>query len=310
MEINLSENTNKDDPWECRISLYKKYLYETSQRRSQGSKGLGRTANATARIEGATKQRPLGPWIVQESEDAPFATTFEKDKVADLLEWAQIATLNPGSSYDNYMPHSTSFKDDRTTQVKFSPNVVRIDIAGPGLPNLSFYDLPGVINVSDVESEEYLVHLVRNLVKEYIKADNCINLLALPMTDDLANSSASRIIREEKAEARTIGVLTKPDRIQDVESIEQWVHILNGERFRLGHGYYIVRNNPDTSVDHITARMQEHEFFENTEPWASTLKQYDQRFGTLQLQAALSHKLTAQIRARCVPQLLLSSTHC
>ena len=253
---------------------------------------------------GATRARPLGPWTLQDPEDIPFASTSDRDQVADLLEWAQIATLNPRSPHDAYMPESSKFTGERTHQVKFSPNVVRVDIRGPNLPNLSFYDLPGVINVSDVADEEYLVNLVKNLVKEYIRDDKCINLLTLPMTDDPANSSASRLIRDVKAEARTVGVLTKPDRVQKAESIEQWMQILNGDKFKLGHGYHIVMNNPDVRVDHATARAQERDFFQQNEPWATELKNYDQRFGTLQLQATLSTKLTAQIRLRYVSYFL------
>lgn len=153
-----------------------------------------------------------------------------------------MATLNPSSPYEKYLPgNPTPLKHH---QVKFSPNVVRLDISGTGLPNLSFYDLPGVINVSDVAEEEYLVDLVKNLVKDYIKAEDCINLLAIPLTDDPANSSASRLIREAKAEARTVGCLTKPDRLQDGESLEQWIRILKGERFQLGFGYFVIKNNP------------------------------------------------------------------
>ena len=280
----------------CHVSLYKKYVYEGAQGKSSASRGLGKSATATAKPEGATRARPLGPWVLQDPEDTSFASTSKKDEVADLLEWAQTATLNPGSPHDFYLPSSPNFKGDRANQVKFSPNVVRLDITGPDLPNLSFYDLPGVINVSDVADEGYLVNLVKNLVTEYIKDDKCINLLALPMTDDPANSSASRLIRDVKAEARTVGVLTKPDRVQEAESIEQWIQILNGERFKLGHGYHIVKNNPDVRVDHATARAQERQFFNDNEPWATTLKKYERRFGTLQLQTALSFKLTAQIR--------------
>ena len=121
-----------------------------------------------------------------------------------MLRWAQLATLNPGNSHEMYKPGNNHMTLD-TIQVKFSPNVVRIDISGPALPNLSFYDLPGVINNAEEPGEEYLVKLVQNLVKDYIHADNCINLLALPMTDDAANSSAARIIKEAKAQGRTFG---------------------------------------------------------------------------------------------------------
>ena len=293
-----------DASWSCLVSLNKKYMYDGTHGKSRVS-GPARSTN-----EGATRKRPLGPWVLQEAEHFIFAKTAKKEDVAELLEWAQIATLNPQSSHDEYKPQSGSryIAGQRNVQVKFSPNVVRLEISGPGLPNLSFYDLPGVINVSDVPEEGYLVDLVKNLVKDYIKADSCINLLALPMTDDPANSSAFRLIRDEQAEDRTVGVLTKPDRVQQAESLEQWMQVLAGERFGLGHGYYVVKNNPDPIVDHWTARNQEKDFFAHNTPWSTTLQQYDDRFGTLQLQTFLSQKLTAQIKARLVAVFVQAGT--
>ena len=170
------------------------------------------------------------------------------------------------------------------------------------------------------ENERYLIKLVKNLVKDYIKADDCINLLALPMSNDPANSTAAGIIMEMKAQIRTIGngnikifvttlqtdvsigVLTKPDRVQDGESLDQWTSILNGDKLQLGLGYHVVKNNPNPTIDHTTARIQEMEFFQTTEPYASQFEEYKTRFGTLQLQTALSHHLTQQIR-RSLPHI-------
>lgn len=288
LEINLTESTKAK--WTCKVSLYKKYMYE-------GNLGSSRilSKNAT-KLEGATRARPLGPWRLQDSEDFHFATITNKAEVEHVLYLAQLATLNPGSPYENYMPGKPKPKDDH--QVKFSPNVVRLDISGPELPNLSFYDLPGVINVADVAEEEYLVDLVKNLVKEYISAEDCINLLAIPMTDDPANSSASKLVRDIRAEARTVGCLTKPDRMQPAESLQQWNQILSGESFRLGFGYHVIKNNPDSRVDHATARREETAFFSEQEPWATEMKAYHDRFGTLQLQTSLSQHLTVQIHKR------------
>ena len=287
MEINLSESSS---PWVCKVSLHKKYVYEGH---INTSRPLGK---ATSRSEGATRARPLGPWALQDPEDFVFSEVRCKQDVAHTLYLAQLATLNPGSPYEKFLPGNP--KPINEHQVKFSPNVVRLDISGPGLPNLSFYDLPGVINVSEIAEEAYLVDLVKNLVKEYIKADDCINLLALPMTDDPANSSASRLIREVKAESRTVGCLTKPDRMQEGESVEQWVQILGGQRFRLGFGYHVIKNNPDVRVNHALARQEEVAFFEDQEPWAVTLNAYAERFGTLNLQTTLSQRLTVQIQTR------------
>ena len=183
-------------------------------------------------------------------------------------------------------------------QVKFSPNVIRLDICGRGLPNLSFTDLPGVINQADDPAENYLVHLVRNLVTQYVKAEDCINLLAIPMSDDPANSTAARLIRELGADGRTVGCITKPDRFEAENSPEQWIKILKGEDFPVGFGYFVIKNNSNPKVDHATARAEERSFFEEEEPWVSTLSAFHARFGTLQLQTALSQLLTRQIQKR------------
>ena len=120
------------------------------------------------------------------------------------------------------------------------------------------------------------------------------------MTDDPTNSTASSLVRKVKAEARTVGVLTKPDRRQQGESQMQWLEMLQGRRFQLGSGYFVVKNNPDATVDHATARVEERDYFLREEPWATSWNRYSDRFGTLQLQTFLSQKLTAQIIKRFV----------
>lgn len=92
------------------------------------------------------------------------------------------------------------------------------------------------------------------------------------------------------------GVLTKPDRVQPGESLDQWISILKGDRFELGYGYYVVKNNPDPHVDHSTARTEEAYFFRTQEPYAQTLHRFQSRFGTPNLQAALSRMQSEQIR--------------
>ncbi|KAJ6161176.1 hypothetical protein N7470_004572 [Penicillium chermesinum] len=227
-------------------------------------------------------------------------TARDKHKVQDAIKWAQLATLNPGSDFNNYKPGKNA---DTTTAVKFSPNVVRIDVSSPNFPALSFYDLPGVINQSEQDDEKYLVPLVENLVKSYVSQENCIVLLTLTMTDDPTNSSAARLVGEVKgAKERTLGVLTKPDKLDGRESYQQWEDILNGSKFKLGRGYYVVRNNPDPSVSNDQAREEEVRFF-STSLWVNSLKAYQGRFGVPDVVQALSTILKAQIQT-CLPSII------
>ena len=289
LEINLTTDPNKD--WACGVSLCYKYAYV-------GSLGTSRPAGKTvSKKEGASRSQPLGPWMAQKDcEIHPFATLTSPSEVEDVLYLAQLAILNPSIPPEHFRYVPGMQKPEKTYQVKFSPNVIQLDIQGRDLPNLSFYDLPGVFNQAETNEETYLVDLVRNLVKEYIKQDDCINLLTLPMTVDAHNSSASQLIRGANAAKRTLGCLTKPDRLDQQESVEEWVQILDGTKFRLGHEYHVIKNNPDPLVDHRTARQEEAMFFRHTEPFATTLRHQKHRFGTRNLQTNLSRLLTKQIQ--------------
>ena len=305
MEINLKETTKIEDVWTCKVVLRKEYILHNEVRQRDDSRAFRALSALKTTSQNATSTEPLYPWITQDAEDFHFATISSKEELEDVLFWAQLATLNPGHAYQVYLPGGsgrTPEVKERPTQVKFSPNVVSLEISGPGLPNLSFYDLPGVINVPEEDDEDYLVRLVKNLVREYIKADNCINILALPMTDDAQNSNAAAIIDAMGAKTRTVGVLTKPDRVQRGDSPKQWVDILSGKKQRLGYGYYVVKNNPDPRVDHSIARAEEIEFFRTEEPYTTQLTGLSDHFGTLNLQTALSKMLTAQI-LKSLPQI-------
>ncbi|PWY64084.1 dynamin family protein [Aspergillus eucalypticola CBS 122712] len=277
MEINLCEG-EPDQPWTCKVFLSRKYMYDASKKIGKISK----------------KSQSLGPWQEQEQqEDELFTTLTDKLDLVEVIRWAQLAILNPGRPSSEYLPGQNSETDPDYCQVKFSPNVVRLDIAAPGFPNLSFYDLPGVISQAEQEEERYLVHLVENLVKHYILQKHCIVLLTLPMTNDATNSSAARIVQTTSgANARAMGVLTKPDRIQTGESYAQWIEILEGDKFSLGHGYFV----------HSVAREEEEAFFAG-EPWATDLALYRDKFGTRNLQATLSSLLLEQIQG-CLPDFI------
>ncbi|KAL6230568.1 hypothetical protein BDW75DRAFT_244693 [Aspergillus navahoensis] len=285
MEINLSDSKH-GEPWTCRVYLSRKYMYDGS-----------------GKMTTPKKTQPLGPWLPIEQEDEHFITITEKTQTAEAIKCAQLAILNPGKSPANYLPNMAGESDPHDCEVKFSPNIIRLDISAHGFPNLSFYDLPGVINQVESDKESYLVKLVENLVRDYISQDNCIILLTIPMTDDVMNSSAARIMNDIRgAKKRALGVLTKPDRVQAGDSYTQWIEILEGVKFRLEYDYYVVRNNPDPSVEHSVARQEEDDFFMSP-PWVSELAAYGDRFGTRNLQTALSKLLFQQIQG-CLPLII------
>lgn len=125
LEINLS-TSEPGNSWKCSISIHKSHMYEGAR-------------NGMPRGEGATRSRPLGPWLPQSlPETFLFYRTDKKAEIPEALRLAQLAILNPGSDYVKYIP-GKAIVDERI-QAKFSPNIVRVDISAPDVPNLSFYE--------------------------------------------------------------------------------------------------------------------------------------------------------------------------
>ena len=89
--------------------------------------------------------------------------------------------------------------------LEFSPNTIKLEATGPDHANLSFFDLPGIINQTEDSARPWLVEMVKRLTEEYISEENALILLACSMEGDIANSTASRIVRENGAEDRCIG---------------------------------------------------------------------------------------------------------
>jgi cell fate (sporulation/competence/biofilm development) regulator YmcA (YheA/YmcA/DUF963 family) len=97
-------------------------------------------------------------------------------------------------------------------------------------------------------------------------------------------------------------VLTKPDRLAPGTSPNDLARILDGQSFKLGHGYFVVRNLDKKQIQqfltHNDARQLEQEFFSTSAPWADDLQRYRHRFGTVNLQHYLSMQLGKQMVAK------------
>lgn len=167
MEIRLSSSNGA---WTCRISL---------------------------RWEYDEHRKPL-----TQHKEVPFGDPFsDKSQLELMLRRAQTAVLN-----QNHDPSYFIDKEGETLKLlakgakqSFSRNVVCVDISGPGLPDLSFIDLPGtctstasstqcrrgstghagIIQYDDGKGE---VKLVEDLARSYIQNHNTIILVVAPMS--------------------------------------------------------------------------------------------------------------------------------
>ncbi|CAG8463440.1 14419_t:CDS:2 [Racocetra fulgida] len=203
----------------------------------------------------------------------PIETKFgspidDPDKVELMARRAQKALLNPMKESDEYIDwdfKDQTYEDDsQLNGLKFTKNVVCMEIKGPNVPNLSLIDLPGIIHNQAIVT----------LAKE---------------ADPLG--------------IRTLGVLTKPDMIEE-GTHDTWLKIMRGEANPLELGYYVVKNPTKVQrMDNIgfeEARLAESEFFEKEDPWNDFHLQ--ERIGVKNLQNKLSELLIKAIK-RSLPDI-------
>lgn len=117
---------------------------------------------------------------VEEVNFGPLLT--DKKDVEPMLRRAQAAVLLPELPLTTFETMTDEeLKSGRRSNGKkpllFSRNVVCIELIGPELADLSFVDLPGIVQNADAE----IVQLVEGLVDSYIKGNSLI-LVTLPMS--------------------------------------------------------------------------------------------------------------------------------
>lgn len=201
--------------------------------------------------------------------------------------------LNPRANPTQFQSACTSWTKN---ELAFSPNLIHIQINGPDLPEISFFDLPGAINVHRDPNEQHLVAFIQRLLQNYIRDEQSLILLALSADQDPETSTAFRFIKECAAEGRTMGVLTKPDLVTKGR-MPKIYDLLYGVDFMLGSGWFVTKQLSSEEVNIVSyaeARSQERDFFSG-EPWASTA--LGDRFGIGNVQATISRRLELHISA-------------
>ncbi|TGJ88558.1 hypothetical protein E0Z10_g165 [Xylaria hypoxylon] len=280
LHIRLINSNNAH--WSCTVALQLDYDFEP--------KGKIKKSDVTA-----TNQFP--PWVKKSHRDIKiFKTIFDPSEIEQVLRWAQVAILNPSNDHELYIPGDGAVakgKDlaeaTRSAAAQFSPNIISLEIKGPELPGLSFYDLPGVFLSPDQEEDEYIVKVVRNLTRHYIKREHAIIMWALPMNADPENSISLGIIREAKAAKRTIGIMTKADKLA-TENEAQWLAMFRQEKQSVGHGFFATSRPPDGSLE-SAGKWEELFFTHEVGSWPHEFDDFKARCGVDLLSEYISVQL-------------------
>ncbi|KAF9521211.1 hypothetical protein BS47DRAFT_1386879 [Hydnum rufescens UP504] len=204
----------------------------------------------------------------------PFGDIItDPSRVEERLRRAQIAILNPSIGRPDF-PSSFLAQPiaDYGRTISFSRNYISMDIRGPGVADLSFVDLPGIIASVVGDGNRNDIEEVKQLANQYCDNRSAIILLAVTCETDYENQGATEIQRSHDPHGkRTIGVLTKPDRIEKTNEA-RWLKFLENKSEPLENGWFCVKlpgpADLENRISLAEAREQEARFF-TQEPWAS-----------------------------------------
>ncbi|KAF9234014.1 P-loop containing nucleoside triphosphate hydrolase protein [Melanogaster broomeanus] len=226
----------------------------------------------------------------------------DKSQVQDRIRRAQLAILNPSKDHNRFLDG----EGPEENELSFSKDYVSLEISGRDLADLSFVDLPGLIASVGSGGNDKDIELVKSLVTHYIRKESCVILLTVACETDFENQGAHHLAKKYDPEGkRTVGVLTKPDRIQPGDE-SSWIKILRNETEPLVNHWYCVKQPSSKELSMgITwgeARSQESEYFTYTRPWCDLEPQYQQYLRTSNLTERLSVILSELITKK-LPQI-------
>jgi hypothetical protein len=158
------------------------------------------------------------------------------------------------------------------------------------VPNIQLIDLPGIIMIpkTDEGQSKDIVNQIKELIKSYIDDPKTIILAIIPSRTDLETDIGLAYIKECDCFNRTIGILTKPDRMNDTSHIGNYLMENMSKDLKLGYGYYVVKNKIANSVD------DEHKYFSNHPEYKKDM--YKEKIGYPKLIKKICHVLVSSIQ--------------
>ncbi|TFK66013.1 hypothetical protein BDN72DRAFT_772573 [Pluteus cervinus] len=237
--------------------------------------------------------------FLPQARNEPFGNPItDKSLVEDRIRRAQRAILNPATPSHRFLTGNETIKNE----CDFSKNRVLLQISGPDVADLSFCDLPGLIASVSGQSAVDNIDLVQDLVRSYIERPSCVILVTVACETDFENQGAHRLAKEYDPEGeRTIGVLTKPDRIPPGEE-ERWIRFIKNMQEPLKHNWFCVKQPSSQELkEGVTwtgARERENRFFSTQRSWSELDAIYKRYLGTANLVGRLSLILSDLIETR------------
>ncbi|KAI7779831.1 hypothetical protein LA080_000329 [Diaporthe eres] len=126
----------------------------------------------------------------------------------------------------------------------FAKDTLSIEICGPSRPQLTLVDIPGLIQTSTKGVSDADVALVADITDHYIEQPRTICLAVISATNDAANQPILQRVRKFDPHGdRTLGVITKPDRLSAGSGSEtKFLELARNEDVFFKLGWHVIKN--------------------------------------------------------------------
>ncbi|CAK7266190.1 hypothetical protein SEPCBS57363_001970 [Sporothrix epigloea] len=190
-----------------------------------------------------------------------------------------------------------------TSGKHFSNDVLRIEMSGPTQQHLTLVDLPGLFHSGGSGQSATDALVVRQLVMDYIERRNSIILVVVSAAYEFVNQLATQLAREvDPRGMRTLGLITKPDKLDDGSDREQaFIKMAKNRDVVLQLGWHVLRNrcHETRNATREERDANENSFFTKAgSPWLALPSDH---LGVGTLRPRLSTVLMNQILAQLSP---------
>ncbi len=154
-------------------------------------------------------------------------------------------------------------KNSTSKSRAFAKDVLSIEIGGRSRPQLTLVDLPGLVQTETRGVTEEDVQPVTEITDHYISQPRTICLAVVSASNDYANQGILKKVRKVDPEGdRTLGIITKPDRLSPGSGSEQaFLGLARNEDIFFKLGWYVLKNR---SYEEGSSSFEQRNFSEMT----------------------------------------------
>nr|POE96519.1 interferon-induced gtp-binding protein mx [Quercus suber] len=148
----------------------------------------------------------------------------------------------------------------------FSADILRLEVRGPKVPQLTIVDLPGLIHSENKFQTADDIALVNSLVEDYMSQERSIILAVVSAKYDYPNQIVLTKARKVDPHGRrTLGIITKPDTLHPGSPGElSFLELADNQDIKFSLGWHVVRNQDSNKAEERDRDRVESEFFETS----------------------------------------------